>query len=211
MSNTAYTKKSLLNNFSPMESLGQKFIWKATYDDGSIIYEFEQDGKENQYNDLDKNKINKFAIIGNGGEIWFSMSDGIIHLDGGRDLTISLEIDNKTYDITNLSKENYKSIEQYKKGECFFSTNEKVSKMTPYEHYIGYSGERFLLGKDILYFTVVFGLDTHGNPYTLKICLTCTNTYNGEAKLNVKYGGNSIQINNIELKRNKYIENKVIL
>lgn len=201
-----YQKKCLDNNFSPIYRDGQLFIWKAEYDDGTYVYEFDDNKKETNFNELNQDKISKFYLVGNGGFIWFSMEDGIIHLDGDREINIKF-INNKEYNITNLGKDHYTEVEQYKRGECFFSGGQIESNPTlrPCEHFIGYKGNRILLGKDILYFRVIFSLDTKGNPYKLKIGLSSTNTYNN-SKLVITYGNSTLESDELNLKRDGYYE-----
>ena len=56
---------------------------------------------ETKFYSLKFNEIEELGIMGNGGKIYFSTKDGIIHLDGDRDLNVFFMLGDKRVDITN--------------------------------------------------------------------------------------------------------------
>lgn len=57
--------------------------------------------RENKFTSLNTNDIDTLGIMGNGGHIFINSKDGVIHLDGNRDLNVHFMLRNKRVDITN--------------------------------------------------------------------------------------------------------------
>ncbi len=47
--------------------------WQAQYNDGSGLSQFEEDGKENKYADIDRNRIDSFALYLDDGRLAFRL------------------------------------------------------------------------------------------------------------------------------------------
>lgn len=62
---------------------------------------------ENKFYTLKMDEIQQLGIMGNGGKIYFDVEDGIIHLDGNRDLNVYFMLGDKRVDITNNSEVDY--------------------------------------------------------------------------------------------------------
>lgn len=58
----------------------QPFIWFAKYNDDSILTEFDDEQKENNFNDIDKENLKEFGLLGKGVKIYYSTEDGIIKM-----------------------------------------------------------------------------------------------------------------------------------
>ena len=66
--------------------------------------------KNNNFTDIDQSKVKSLGIMGNGGKIFFDTQDGVIHLDGNRDLNVFFFLNNTRVDITNNEDLTYKQL-----------------------------------------------------------------------------------------------------
>lgn len=118
----------------------QDFIWSAEYFDGAECREFEQDGvTENSFNDIDKSKLLRFGLIGNGMSLYYEI-DGVFKLAGQSiDIIYKDKDTDKGYYLTG-SQHMYNDVIAYKNAESFaaFTENGTInygsmpSKITQY-------------------------------------------------------------------------------
>jgi len=98
----------------------QKFMWFAKYNDGSIVYELEDD-KENDFYSIDKDKLKEFGLVSKDSKISFDIDNGIFTVLGD---TLDFSID----DIKISGRdEKYNHIIQYKELHRDFDINTKKS------------------------------------------------------------------------------------
>lgn len=83
---------------SPVGS--QSFIWVAQYYDGTYLSEFDLDKKTpNDFYSVDKSKVVKFGLIGEGSQIFFDVGTGVFTVNNHR-LSISYEANGIEYPLT---------------------------------------------------------------------------------------------------------------
>ena len=58
----------------------RRYLWFSKYFNDSLFTEFENSGKENDFNDIDKENLKEFGLIGHGSKIWFNTDDGVLQL-----------------------------------------------------------------------------------------------------------------------------------
>jgi len=56
----------------------QKLTWKALYHDGNTLPQFNEDGTENRYHDIDRNRLSHFVLYDESGKAVFSV---VLHED----------------------------------------------------------------------------------------------------------------------------------
>jgi hypothetical protein len=105
-------------NFTPIN--GQQFMFFANYYDGTFLSEFDlaNDNREGNFNSIQKNKLIRFGLIGNGMYLHFE-SDGVFKLLG-QSFEIFYKEDDKEYYLTGR-QEMYNDIIYYKDAEVFAS------------------------------------------------------------------------------------------
>lgn len=78
----------------------QSFVWVAEYVDGTHIAEYDlHDGKPNDFYAIDKTKVMKFGLIGEGSQTYFDVGNGVFFINNHR-LTISYEANGVEYPLT---------------------------------------------------------------------------------------------------------------
>lgn len=93
--------------------VNQSFIWVAEYSDGTHLAEFDfQTKKLNNFYNIDKTKIIKFGLIGEGSQVFFDVGNGIFTLNNHR-IMISYQANGKEYPLTGRALV-YKDIITYK-------------------------------------------------------------------------------------------------
>ena len=163
------------HNISPLPIL-HPFIWFAKYKDGSEIHEIENDQTEQAFTSIKKDELSEFGILGNSGRIYFEISNGVIHLDGNRDLNVSGILDDGTrIDFTNNPNISYSDIIQYKKGNYDFTISEDsnvavMHKSTIAANYIGYKTHMSIDGVLACNYQLIYCLPATGtNSIIFKI------------------------------------------
>jgi hypothetical protein len=87
-----------VNAVSPIPT--QPFIWMAEYFSGGLT-EFDlETGAENQFKDIDKDKLIRFGLIGNKRKMWFECIGGTLNIAGRR---IDIAFEDKEGKIYNLT------------------------------------------------------------------------------------------------------------
>ena len=187
------------NNRSPIP--GQHFIWYGIYNDGSKIYEFNNDQTETEFNDINKPELSQFGLIGMGGKVYFNTNDGLIHLDTVRVLKLSLEDENgKSYNITEIKDKKYTDIIQYKKGYMDFRPGRMVQNgtITPSEHYFGFKTD-VELPDNIIKVQIIYCLPLRGTIYLITKLNSIDKDFKG--KLIAQYGGN-VETTDLDISKN---------
>lgn len=83
---------------SPVQ--GQSFVWVAEYYDGNHLAEFDfLGGKPNEFYKIDRNKVVKFGLIGEGSQAYFDVGNGVFTINNHR-ITISYEANGVEYPLT---------------------------------------------------------------------------------------------------------------
>ena len=108
------TTFSEVNAVSPIPA--QPFIWMAEYFSGGLT-EFDlETGAENNFQDIDKDKLLRFGLIGNKRKMWFECIGGTMNI-AGRRIDIAFETkDGKRYNLTGNGGIMMKDIITFKKA-----------------------------------------------------------------------------------------------
>lgn len=65
--------------------------WIARYNDGEILPQYNEDGSENKYADIDRGRLTEFALVDNSNEPVFAL-----HLDPGQRLIYRRRVEMRT-------------------------------------------------------------------------------------------------------------------
>lgn len=87
----------------------QTFTWKAVYNDGTSLCEFNEDGTDNSFYLIDKTKLVQFILTGPYFRLWFSTKTGEFYYDSELITSISNEYFNLPVDYAD-------GLIQYKDG-----------------------------------------------------------------------------------------------
>lgn len=66
-------------SYSP--SYQQSVIWVAEYDDGSLLREWDDSGKENSFRNIDKSKLRKFHLVSESFDYYFDCQTGVFTIN----------------------------------------------------------------------------------------------------------------------------------
>lgn len=78
----------------------QNFIWVAEYTDGTYLAEYDLlTHKSNSFYDIDRTKIIKFGLLGDGSQVYFDVGNGVFTINNHR-IMISYETNGKDYPLT---------------------------------------------------------------------------------------------------------------
>jgi hypothetical protein len=133
-------------NISPVANQGQHYIWYARYYNGKIIYEFDNDGDETLFDNIDKSNVEEFGLLGNGTRIHFNTFDGILYrcdADGvEHSINVFLMNGNTKIEFTDSRKIDYHNIIEYKQASFDLVTNNSQKKSICHinGYYIGHKG-----------------------------------------------------------------------
>lgn len=109
-----------MNTFSEVSAISpvpaQPFIWMAEYFSGGLT-EFDLDnGKENAFKDIEKEKLVRFGLIGNNKKMWYECQGGTFHI-AGRNISVAFETkDGKRYGLAGNGGEQMRDIITYKRA-----------------------------------------------------------------------------------------------
>lgn len=176
------------NNMSPISN--QLFIWYTKREDGSIVYEYDDEKNGYSYDkeiESKKDSIEEFGLIGNGSKIFFNTKDGIITI-GDREIKIYVESgeDGDVYLPITENKEdgvNYKNVIQYKQGtvDVVMDNNMKDVPMRTIGHYIGYDIKTKEFNAQVILNVPI------GGTLNIKVTITLKNT-DFSGKYCIQYG-----------------------
>lgn len=176
------------NNMSPISN--QLFIWYAKREDGSIVYEYDDEKNGYSYDkeiESKKDSIEEFGLIGNGSKIFFNTKDGVITV-GNKEIKIYVESgeDGDVYLPITENKEdgvNYKNVIQYKQGtvDVVMDNNMKDVPMRTIGHYIGYDIKTKEFNAQVILNVPI------GGTLNIKVTITLKNT-DFSGKYCIQYG-----------------------
>lgn len=176
------------NNMSPISN--QLFIWYAKREDGSIVYEYDDEQNGYSYDkeiESKKDSIEEFGLIGNGSKIFFNTKDGVITV-GNKEIRIYVESgeDGDVYLPITENKEdgvNYKNVIQYKQGtvDVVMDNNMKDVPMRTIGHYIGYDIKTKEFNAQVILNVPI------GGTLNIKVTITLKNT-DFSGKYCIQYG-----------------------
>lgn len=99
---------------------GEAFSWIASYNDETVLREFEKDGEEykrHMFADIDKEKLAKFGIGGFGSHLFFDVETGIFNILGNSvEIRIRNTETNDLHTFTNVLPK-YDGLIMYRQGE----------------------------------------------------------------------------------------------
>ncbi|WP_068620006.1 hypothetical protein [Paenibacillus tuaregi] len=65
--------------------VGQSFVWVAEYYDNTALSEFDwKTKKTNSFYDIDRTKLYKFGLVGEGSQVYFDVANGVFNLNNHR-------------------------------------------------------------------------------------------------------------------------------
>lgn len=176
------------NNMSPISN--QLFIWYVKREDGSIVYEYDDEQNGYSYDkeiESKKDSIKEFGLIGNGSKIFFNTKDGVITI-GNKEIRIYVESgeDGDVYLPITENKEdgvNYKNVIQYKQGtvDVVMDNNMKDVPMRTIGHYIGYDIKTKEFNAQVILNVPI------GGTLNIKVTITLKNT-DFSGKYCIQYG-----------------------
>jgi len=154
---------------SPIKN--QMFIWKAVYESGDFLTEFENNKKENNFDDINKDILTRFGLIGCTLDFSYSIDTGVFDLLNNK-YAFKIEYDDTSIDLTGAKDHKYNDIITYKKFLCDISIGGK--KQAHYhpipEFYFGY--KTIIKNEDItIYYQNLFAIII---GKTIKFCLKLT-------------------------------------
>jgi hypothetical protein len=68
------------SSFSPYYV--QKIIWVAELDDGTMLREWDENGRETLFKDIPLKRLKRFHLVSEDFNYWFDCDSGIFHVDG---------------------------------------------------------------------------------------------------------------------------------
>lgn len=176
------------NNMSPISN--QFFIWYAKREDGTTVYEYDDEQNGYSYDkeiESKKDSIEEFGLIGNGSKIFFNTKDGVFTV-GNKEIRIYVESgeDGDVYLPITENKEdgvNYKNVIQYKQGtvDVVMDNNMKDVPMRTIGHYIGYDIKTKEFNSQVILNVPI------GGTLNIKVTITLKNT-DFSGKYCIQYG-----------------------
>ncbi|WP_230193262.1 hypothetical protein [Paenibacillus sp. CECT 9249] len=139
-------------NRSPIND--QSFIWIAEYYDNTFLSEYDfQTKRKNDFYAIDKNRLTKFGLIGEGSQVFFEVGNGIFDINGHR-LMLTYQSDHKEYPLTGRALV-YNDIITYKlaasDAKLFMRHNNGRFTDTVLAYNVGYKKKMRLLDANIDY------------------------------------------------------------
>lgn len=166
----------------------QPFIWFAESFDGSLLTEFEDDGKENEFDTIDKVNLKEFGLLGRGVKLRFSTEDGIVYI-GDKKIEIYLEDEEqKLIKLSGRSDEKYTDIIQFKGFHHDFEINKKdgFKGIVIDSFHFGYKHVIHIEGKGDIYLQFIFRMPL-GQP--MKLGFRFAPTFDLKGKLFARING----------------------
>lgn len=117
----------------------QDFIWIAHYYDQTHLSEFDFETQtENSFEDINKDKLIRFGLIGYGMNLYYEVLGGTFKL-AGQVIDVVYKVKDKEYHLTSRPMTMYKDIIQYKHAEAIMTTNmQNVMKNSITQYNFGY-------------------------------------------------------------------------
>lgn len=137
----------------------QDYIWLAEFYDGTQLSEFDLNTKKPcNFYDIDKDRLIRFGLLGNGSQAYFDVGNGIFNINGHR-IMMSYITDSQEYPLTGRTFL-YNDIIAYKEAntDATLSPRNDVirqfnSKITSFN--VGYKKKMELEGVNINFYNVL--------------------------------------------------------
>jgi len=177
---------SIENLESPRE--GQPFIWFAKSYDGTILTEFEDSGKQNEFDTIDKVNLKEFGLIGRGSKLWYSTEDGILNIFDKKVEFYIEDEEQKIIKLSGIESEKYNDIIQYKGFYQDFAINTKnaLGGIVIDSYHFGYKHVVNVKDKGDIYMQSVFRMPM---DKPMKIGFRFATTFDLKGKLFIKING----------------------
>lgn len=111
-------------NLSPVANEGQTYIYFAEYNDGSYLYEYDEETNHYNFDSINQVEVKNFGLIGNRLKLFFETENGIFHI-GKQQFKIKITKDDDTelsYDDCKKSLITFKTAHT----DCSFSRMDKM-------------------------------------------------------------------------------------
>ena len=158
------------NLMSPVHNEGHTFIYFAEYDDGGYFYEYDNETNHHKFDDMDKEKVVKFGLIGNKLKLYFDLNSGMFYLNNSSKIKINFTLsDGKEFDLSNEST-GQKSLITFKDAhtDAIFTGNMKTANSGNIIDAFNV-GMKFKLPEDDIFVTILFVIpvngENRGRPY----------------------------------------------
>ncbi|MED4883923.1 hypothetical protein [Bacillus smithii] len=170
------------NGYSPVKE--QDFIWMAEYVDGSYLSEFDLiTHKPNSFYSIDKNKLIRFGLLGQGMKFYFEVNGGIFKLNGQMIMFSYVDKNGKEYFLTGQNKL-YNDIITYKDayadGNMFINGN-GLLKTTISQYNFGYK-TKININNTLFNFQPIFCLP-YDKPAFIELKLVSNKDMNGKLRI----------------------------
>ena len=162
--------------FSPIHT--QPFIWMVEYFLGDGLTEFDLNTQEpNPFQLIDKSKIKRFGLIGNGAKLFFNSNGGVFRILGKK-YRFGISIDGIYYNL-NPSENFVNDIITYKQAEAIMNINDSAYDTTPKikGYFFGYKTKLQVKDMKISLKPIISIIE--GEPLRLHLSITTDKDYTG--------------------------------
>lgn len=171
----------MINKLMSPKGDQQPFIWFAEYENKEILTEFEDSGKENQFNAIDKARTKEFGLIGRGLKLSFDTDTGEFAILNKK-INFKFIKDGKDVNLTHqLAK--YNDLITYKSAFTDYDPSGKTLGSCIDAYFFGYKGEIVIDGI-LCHMKVIFGLPV-GGQIKFSITLSPKEAINGEIRISI--------------------------
>lgn len=127
---------NIMNEIYPYSPRADRdFIWVAEYLDGNILYEIDRNNIQHQFNEINKQLLLRFGLIGHGCRLFFDTLTGVFNIIGNQYKFI-YKTDNNVY---NLNEQNIRYNDIINYYSCFSDfVPSGTSNSVVYQYNIGY-------------------------------------------------------------------------
>lgn len=128
---------NLFKKIEPRTFINREFMWMAEYLDGTLLFEFDKNTLEqNDFYQINKNKLLRYGYIGSGYKIYFDIPTGIFYINNDS-YSFEYHDKNNTYNLTQQDIF-YNDIIQYKNVHADASFLHTASRSHIYKYNLGY-------------------------------------------------------------------------
>lgn len=158
------------------KAMRQKYIWVAEYEDGTGLKEFNDDGTENSFYDLDRSKLKRFGLMGGGKGYWLDCKSGVFYVDKKEVCVRFIDSDGNIYEFMRQNG-SYNDIIQYKSASTSLTMNGRV-KDSIESYSIGWKAA-LIFEKVTFLCKFILNVSANDNPEYLYIWLVANKNMNG--------------------------------
>jgi hypothetical protein len=170
------------HGYSPVRN--QDFIWIAEYVDGTYLSEFDLiTHRPNNFYSIDKNKLIRFGLVGQGMKLYFEVGGGIFKLNGQMIMFTYIDENGNEYFLTGQNKL-YNDIITYKDAHCdgaVFFGGSGVLQTNISQYNFGYKTK--LLINDIAFNFQCICCLPYNHPAFMEIKLVSNKDMNGKLRV----------------------------